>query len=30
VAIVGLLALQVQIGPSVSARPTAEDKARVT
>jgi multidrug resistance protein len=30
VAIVGLLALQIQIGPSVSAPSTAEDKARVT
>jgi multidrug resistance protein len=30
VAIVGMLALQVQIGPSVSAHPTAEEKARVT
>ena len=30
VAVVGLLAFQMQIGPSASAHPTAEEKARVT
>ena len=30
VAVVGLLAFQMQIGPSTSAHPTAEEKARVT